>query len=86
MAQSTQQLSSLGQALLKALFYLGVSLISISIVLLVADLIGLINMKQLFHLEGSPLKTYARIAVSGCLLASIGSLQQTLSNEDHNTP
>ena len=86
MAQSTQHLSSLGQVLMKTIFYVGVSLISISVVLLASDLIGLIDIKQLFHLEGSPLKTYARIAVSGCLLASIGSLQPTLSNEDQKTP
>ena len=86
MVQSSQQLSALGQVLMKAAFYIGISLISISVFLLVADLIGLINMKQLFHLEGSPLKTYARIAVSGCLLACIGSLQPNFSNEDNNRP
>jgi hypothetical protein len=86
MDQSTQHLSSLGQVLMKTIFYVGVSLISISVVLLASDLIGLIDIKQLFHLEGSPLKTYARIAVSGCLLASIGSLQPKFSNEDNNTP
>lgn len=86
MARSNQRSYALSQGLMKGMLYLGVCLIILSVFLLIADLTGLINMKELFQLEGSPLKTYARIAVSGCLLASIGSLQPTLSNEDHNTP
>ena len=86
MARSKQRSYALVQGLMKAMLYLGVGLILLSVVLLTADLVGLINVKELLHLDGSPLKTYARIAVSGCLLASIGSLQPTLSSEDHNTP
>jgi|GEM_PF-2379884 len=84
MVQLHKHRSKFRQNLMRTAVYVGVSLIVLAALMMTADLLGLLDMTQLVQLESSPFKLYARIAVAGCVLAAIGSVQPTLSNEKNS--
>lgn len=55
------------------LFRAGIALLIIAPCLGLGELLGLFKMPEVFLMGESPLKTYARIAVLGCVAAAIGS-------------
>ena len=60
----------------RILVIIGILLLTVSVVLLVGSLLGLVSMESLAVGQQSGLRTLAGVAVVGCLLAAIGYWDQ----------
>ena len=65
----------------RSLFRTGVLLIAVAAVTFIFDVSGLLSLPVTMLGDETTLHTLARVAVIGCVLAAIGSWEQTPSNE-----
>jgi hypothetical protein len=65
----------------RRLFGSGVLLIAVALVTIICELTGLLSLPVTMLGDETTLHTLARVAVIGCVLAAIGSWEQTPSNE-----
>lgn len=63
------------------LFYAGLALIGFAAVVFISDLSGLLALPASVVGDETTLHSLARVAVIGCVLAAIGSWEQTPSKE-----